>query len=90
MKKAMLFLACVALVGLSGCSKKERNTVVGTVIGAAAGAGIGAAAGGPVGAAAGGVTGGLVGGLIGNSTAHDDERNGNHPHQKNMHEHMDK
>lgn len=72
MKKVMLFLACAALVGLSGCSKKEKNTAVGAVIGGAAGAGIGGAAGGPVGAAAGGAAGGIFGGLIGNSTADDD------------------
>lgn len=81
MKKVMLFFACAALVGLSGCSKKEKNTVVGTVIGAAAGAGIGGAAGGPAGAAAGGVVGGLTGGLIGNSVTHDDER---HDHDDHM------
>ena len=74
MKKIMLFLACVSIIGLTGCSKKEKRTAAGTLIGAAAGAGIGAAAGGIGGAAAGGVIGGLTGGLIGNATTKDEPK----------------
>lgn len=62
-------LLLVGVVLLSGCSKKDERTALGTVIGAGAGAGIGAAAGGGSGAAVGGILGGVTGGLIGRSTA---------------------
>ncbi|MCB9492914.1 MAG: bacteriocin [Epsilonproteobacteria bacterium] len=73
--KRIAILASIALISavslLPGCSKKDKRTAVGTVIGAAAGAGIGGAAGGGTGAAIGGVAGGVTGGLIGRSTAKD-------------------
>jgi len=73
MRKTLVRLAMlVGIAGLltmmGGCTKKEKATAVGTVIGAAAGAGIGAAVGNGAGAAIGGVSGGLLGGLIGNNS----------------------
>jgi uncharacterized protein YcfJ len=69
LKVLFVALLLVGVVFLSGCSKKDERTALGTVIGAGVGAGIGAAAGGGGGAAVGGVLGGVTGGLIGRSTA---------------------
>lgn len=59
MKKtiSMLFVTCLALSCLTGCTKEEQ----GTSIGAAAGAGLGYAIGGGWGAAAGAAGGAVVG-----------------------------
>ena len=71
--KAILAIALlIAVVLISGCSKKEK-TVGGALIGAAAGAGIGAAAGDAGGAIAGGAIGGLAGGIIDHELGDDDE-----------------
>ena len=73
MKKAhMVRLGlCVLLAGssvvFSGCSKREKKTALGAVIGGGLGAGVGAVAGGGGGALIGGGVGALGGGLIGNA-----------------------
>jgi len=62
----------VAVLFLSGCTKKEK-TAAGILIGAGAGAGIGAAVGDGAGAAIGAVGGGVAGGFIGHSLGDDDD-----------------
>jgi len=77
MKKANMVRVglCVLLASSSlvfvGCSKREKKTALGAVIGGGLGAGIGGVAGGGSGAAIGGGLGALTGGLIGHSTGKD-------------------
>ena len=74
MKKANIVRLglCVLLASSSlvfvGCTKREKRTALGAVIGGGVGLGIGAAVGGGAGAAIGGGTGAVAGGLIGHST----------------------
>ncbi|MCK4265192.1 hypothetical protein KAW80_02420 [Candidatus Babeliales bacterium] len=67
---ALLFGASLVIVG---CTKKEKGTAAGAVLGGAAGAGIGAAAGGGTGAIIGGTAGAVGGGILGNVLTDDDE-----------------
>ena len=73
MKKANMVRIglCVLLASSSivfvGCTKREKSTALGAVIGGGLGLGVGAAVGGGTGAAIGGVTGATAGGLIGNA-----------------------
>lgn len=68
-------LAFVCIFG--GCTKRQKTTGIGTVLGAGAGAAIGGGFGGGVGAGVGAAVGGVTGGVIGNVIGTDKKRNHN-------------
>jgi outer membrane lipoprotein SlyB len=69
---------CVLLAGSSlvfvSCTKREKSTAIGAVVGGGLGLGVGAAVGGGTGAAIGGAGGALTGGLIGHSVGKDNSK----------------